>query len=218
MKEHHLPVQRTARYFTLGEITDELREIWFVCHGYGQLARYFLRNFESIADKSRLIVAPEALSRFYLQSTNGRIGATWMTREDRENEIADYLAYLNKLSKTIFEKISRQSVRIILLGFSQGVATISRWHHHGQLNADRLILWAGLIPPEIDLQISSEKFRQTDLHLVLGDADPYAQPEIIREHRSRLADGDVKFTAHSFAGGHIIDGKTLQKIAGTPIP
>ena len=61
MKEHHLPVQRTARFFTLGEITDELREVWFVCHGYGQLARYFLRNFDPIADKSRLIIAPEAL-------------------------------------------------------------------------------------------------------------------------------------------------------------
>ncbi|MEZ4763957.1 MAG: hypothetical protein R3C26_12480 [Calditrichia bacterium] len=42
------------------------------------------------------------MSRFYLQSTNGRIGATWMTREDRENEIADYLAYLNNLSEAIF--------------------------------------------------------------------------------------------------------------------
>ena len=49
-------------------------------------------------------MAPEALSRFYADVTPGRhgptstVGATWMTREDRENEIRDYVAYLDEMT------------------------------------------------------------------------------------------------------------------------
>ena len=42
MQEHHLSVERTARYYTLGSL-DGPRDVWFVCHGYGQLAARFLK-------------------------------------------------------------------------------------------------------------------------------------------------------------------------------
>ncbi len=63
---HSLVVPRTARYYTLGPTHGFPRELWFVCHGYGQLAERFLRQFAPLDDGTRLIVAPEALSRFYL--------------------------------------------------------------------------------------------------------------------------------------------------------
>ncbi len=66
IREHHLPVTRTARYHTLGPESGAPKQLWIVCHGYGQLAARFLRHFEIINDGTRLIVAPEALSRFYL--------------------------------------------------------------------------------------------------------------------------------------------------------
>ncbi|MFW6202332.1 MAG: hypothetical protein ACOC8B_07130, partial [Gemmatimonadota bacterium] len=86
------------------------REIWFVCHGYRQLAGRFVRRFAPLDDGNRLIVAPEALSRFYLDDDGGphgpdaRIGATWMTRADRENEIRDYVDYLDTLYERVFEE------------------------------------------------------------------------------------------------------------------
>ena len=101
--EHHIEVRRTARYYMLGEPSAETRDVWFVCHGYNQLAGDFIREFEPIDDKSRVIVAPEALSRYYIStepkfhSAEAEIGATWMTRADREAEIADYVAYLDDL-------------------------------------------------------------------------------------------------------------------------
>ena len=52
VSEHHLSVARTARYYTLGE--PGATEVWFVCHGYGQLAGRFLRRFEPIADGFRV--------------------------------------------------------------------------------------------------------------------------------------------------------------------
>ena len=78
-----------------------MRELWYVLHGYGQLAAPFLDDFRAIDDGTRLIVAPEALSRFYEGDVQARlhkdakVGASWMTREDRDAEIADYVAYLD---------------------------------------------------------------------------------------------------------------------------
>ena len=64
MDEHHIQVSRTARYFTLGTAGPDTRQLWLVCHGYRQLARRFLRGFRGLDEGSRLIVAPEGLSRF----------------------------------------------------------------------------------------------------------------------------------------------------------
>ncbi len=105
--EHHVAVERSARYHTLGKAHGDVSEVWFVLHGYGQLAGEFIRYFADLDDGSRLIVAPEALNRFYTVSVTSApaaersVGATWMTREDRERDIADYVAYLERLHATV---------------------------------------------------------------------------------------------------------------------
>lgn len=212
MNEHHIMVKRTARYFTLGEFGEQTREVWFVCHGYGQLAEYFIRNFKVLDDGSRLIVAPEALSRFYLNNAFERIGATWMTREDRLNEIHDYVNYLNLLYDEIFSKIDRSQVKVSLLGFSQGTATVCRWVSRGKVRPERLILWAGLIPPELDLEADRNIFENLDLVMVLGSEDEYAKPELIAEQDNRLKTHNIPFHFIGFEGGHVISTGTLKKL------
>jgi hypothetical protein len=69
-----------------------------VLHGYAQLAERFLRWFRPVDDGQTWIVAPEALSRFYLETTlkgshGPAIGATWLTREAREADLADHVDY-----------------------------------------------------------------------------------------------------------------------------
>ena len=124
--EHHIEVRRTARYYTIGEPTKETRDVWIVCHGYGQLARLFVREFADVASAERLVVAPEALLRYYLSTEPGlhsaksKVGATWMTREDRESDIADYVDYLDTLYAEIFSRLRREDVSVTVLGFSQG--------------------------------------------------------------------------------------------------
>ncbi len=127
--EHHITVARTARYFTIGD--PAATEIWFVCHGYGQLAARFLKRFEPITEGARLVVAPEGLSRFYVGSGERRdqpVGATWMTREDRLHEIADYVKYLDAVYADVVGDGPAPG-RVRALGFSQGAATagISRF-------------------------------------------------------------------------------------------
>ena len=96
MEERFIRVERTARFHVLGDIRT-CRELWVVVHGYGQLGRYFLNNFTGM-EEGRCIVAPEGLSRFYLDAEHSRVGATWMTREDRLHEIEDHIAYLDRLT------------------------------------------------------------------------------------------------------------------------
>ncbi len=214
MIEHHISVRRTARFYTLGAPGTHIKEIWFVCHGYGQLANFFLRHFDILDDGTRLIVAPEGLSRAYLENMSGRVGASWMTKEDRENEIADYTAYLNQVYDEILQMVSPAKPKITLLGFSQGTATVCRWFDNGHVRADKLIIWAGLLPPDFNLEIHQQTFQRTKLFMVLGETDEYATPNHTNPQREALAQHRIPYQFLSFNGGHRLDSEILKKIAG----
>lgn len=216
--EHHLTVPRTARYYTLGGELEAPHEVWFACHGYGQLAGRFIRHFAPIAGPARLIVAPEALSRFYHEmprerrGADARIGASWMTREDRLAEIGDHVRYLDQLYATIFEQLDRESVRVVAFGFSQGVATVSRWLAHGTARADRLIAWAGQVPH--DVALSASPIARLPLTLVVGDADEFISADAASGEAERLERAGLAVTLERFAGGHVVEADTLARIAG----
>jgi predicted esterase len=215
MQEHHITIERTARYFTLGEMDNSVKEVWFACHGQGQLASYFLKRFMPLANGERLIVVPEALSRFYLDNLGTRVGAIWMTREDRLSEIRDYVNYLNKLYEKIFEQIDRKRVRVTALGFSQGVATVCRWINAGVTKVDRLILWAGQLPAELEKEGNWEIFQNMEVFLVIGDKDEYADWSLIDEQEAILKRHDLRYRKVTFDGKHEINSDLLQKIAET---
>src|SRR5881628_787775 len=120
MHEHHLSVSRTARYFTLGERSAAVAEVWFACHGYGQLAARFLEKLRVLDDGTRYLVAPEGLSRFYLSEspTERRVGASWMTREDRLVEIADYVQYLDAVHDEVRAGMRSEPVSVHAIGSS----------------------------------------------------------------------------------------------------
>lgn len=219
ISEHHLSVSRTARYATLGAVDASLTQVWFVCHGYGQLGARFLRDFAVLDDGHRLIVAPEGLSRFYVDPEHirgggtPRVGASWMTREDRLSEIADYLVYLDALAAKIFESVDRASVRVAILGFSQGVATACRWAALGAPEPARLILWAGGVPPDLDLDRAGERLNRMDLTLVLGTRDPLVTEAQRVAEEDRLRAAGVAFRVETFDGGHELNAGVLKRLA-----
>lgn len=215
--QHRILVERSARYWTLGETRGGQDEAWIVLHGYGQLARRFLRRFEALAGPSRQLVAPEAMSRFYIGSGQGRhgpdarVGATWMTREDREAEIRDYVGYLEALAASVVEP----GQRVTVLGFSQGVATAWRWVANGSVpGLERLVAWAGTLPPDLDMERAKRAVRGAEVVLVSGERDRTVPPEVTADAASRLEGAGISFRALRYPGGHEIDEATLLRIVG----
>jgi predicted esterase len=209
VQEHRITVSRTARYFTLGRAD---REVWFVLHGYGQLAHRFLRHFEPLDDGTRLVVAPEGLSRFYLTEdpAERRVGATWMTKEDRLAEIDDYVRYLDAVYEDVLRSIDRAQIKVAALGFSQGATTACRWTTLGASKIDRLIVWGGEVPSDVGPP------RAARLTLVYGSRDEYFTPKVVAATEARLREQRVPYDSVPFDGGHEIDADVLKRVALTP--
>ena len=223
VETHHLRVPKTARYYTLGDVGAHVSDVWMVCHGYGQLARPFLASFERLASPTRLIVAPEALSRFYLDrlpppnDQPPRVGATWMTREDRDYEIADQVAYLDALHDLV-RPAAPVAVRLRVLGFSQGVATVARWLALGRARADEVILWAGAFPPDVELGAFARRLGAASVVLVCGSRDELASWAAADSQLQRFAEAGVSARLVSFEGGHRLDDATLDRLAAARQP
>ncbi|GHA72516.1 alpha/beta hydrolase [Pontibacter akesuensis] len=211
MNEHSLTVPRTARYYTLGTPSASIKDLWIVCHGYGQLARYFLRHFSALDNGQTLVVAPEALSRFYLERFSGRIGATWMTKEDRLSEIEDQASYLNLLLREQLQQLP-QDVRITVLGFSQGGATVSRWLATQNVPVHRLILWAASFPEDIDFSSGKAAFANLPVAVVYGMQDEFITPEALANKQQLMHQLGINSQVYTFEGGHSIDAATLALV------
>jgi predicted esterase len=217
VEEHRFRTPRSARFFTLGH-SGSVTDVWFVCHGYGQLARDFLTGFEPIAGSGRLIVAPEALSRFYSGSPDARgpgarVGASWMTREDRLAEIADQIAYLDGLAGDLLPQLSDGAV-IRALGFSQGASAACRWAALGATRLSELIIWAGEIPADIPDPDLGERLAGLALHLVAGTRDRLVPDAIFVHQETRLRRAGLDPRTHRFDGGHRLDSAVLRDLAG----
>jgi predicted esterase len=217
---HHLRVQRTARYYTLGGESPQRRTIWFVLHGYGQLAGEFVRYFGDIATSDTLVVAPEALNRFYTVSVekiparDRPVGATWMTREDRASDIADYVEYLDTLYDDVVGAGSNSTTAINVIGFSQGAATATRWVTHTNRRLDRLILWGGLLPPETEVS-PGRSLRRSRLTIVVGSRDQYVTEAALAGERARLDTAGVPYDVIQFDGGHVVNRGVFPQMLGT---
>lgn len=213
-REHRITVPRTARYYALGGESGA-REVWIVLHGFGQLAERFLQWFAPAASAERLIVAPEALSRYYTDHVARKVGATWMTSEDRLAEIADYVRYLDLVVADVLARAGVvASPRTEIHGFSQGAATASRWVAFGEVRPARLVLWGGGLPPDLDLARHGPALERANLSLVIGDRDEFISEEAVSEQAARLAAAGIRFDLRRFRGGHVIPGPLLEEMAG----
>ena len=212
--EHHLPVSRTARYYTLGAAGPGTRQVWVVCHGYGQLASRFLEKLRVLDDGTRYLVAPEGLSRFYLSEspTERRVGASWMTREDRLAEIEDYVQYLDAVYQDVFGSLDRSQVTVHALGFSQGAATVSRWTGLGRAKVDRVTLWGGEFPPDLDLALATvaDRLRAARLSLVYGRADQFITSKVVAGITERLQAHEIPIREIPFDGAHELNDSVLK--------
>lgn len=201
--ENQFEFKKTFRYET-NECTDPKR-ILYVLHGYGQLAKFFIRKFSSI-DAQTLIVAPEGMHRFYLSGSSGRVGASWMTKEAREDDILDNIEWLNALHDEIISK--HGDLETHMIGFSQGGATAARWQKNGKVNFRSLALWACVFPPDLD--INELESSETPSFFLIGSEDEFysmeKQDELERFYES------IGYQVMRYEGKHDIHSETLSDL------
>lgn len=213
--EHNTSFSFQGRYFTEGD-RQKAASVWVVLHGYGQLARYFIRKFDVLQEHSAYVIAPEALSHFYLEdvstritSGNTRVGGSWMTRENRLTDIINYLAFLDSIYERELKGID---LPITVLGFSQGAATASRWVLEGRVDFQRLILWAGIFPPDIDFSQGKKILERKDTIMVYGKDDPFINDNRFVEMNMLAEKLSVTPKIIRFDGGHDINSNALRSL------
>ncbi|MCH2231088.1 MAG: hypothetical protein MK105_12155 [Crocinitomicaceae bacterium] len=193
---------KTYRYEILNDL-PEATTVLYVLHGYGQLAKYFIKKFTKI-DTDILVVAPEGMHRFYRKGNSGRVGASWMTREIRQVDIDDNMVWLTELDNLISKKhpINKR----IVLGFSQGGSTAARWYLNGNTKFDSLIVWGSDFPSEEENVLERVK-NDLNNHFVVGTQDEFFDEDrrnaLISYYKS------IGFKISTYIGPHDIDVQTL---------
>lgn len=110
-------------------------------HGYGQTAEIMLGDLEQIPGSDAwTLVSIQALNRFY--GRNEEPAGNWMTRQDREEAIADNILYVQRVMALFPERS-----RLVFVGFSQGVAMA--WRAAVNIACDGVISLSGDVPPDI---------------------------------------------------------------------
>jgi len=211
MHHHTISIKRSAHYYSLGTPGPHIKQFWIVCHGYAQLADEFLENFRLLENDQTLVVAPEGLNHFYRKGFDGPVGANWMTRHQRRSEIEDYANYLQDIYDHYLPQLP-SDVRIVLLGFSQGTATVCRWMLEKLPRFHDLLLWAGLPPEDLNYAAHRKYLSDKKLYLLYGTHDPFLTPDrmnIVQEIEDK---NGIDFGERSFEGGHEILPDTLREL------
>lgn len=203
IEENHFNIERQLRYYTFGN--KQSKKLLVVLHGYGQLAKFFIRKFSDLQNDF-LIIAPEGVHRFYLSGSSGRVGASWMTKEDRIHDINANNRMLNSL--VTFLQKNNACTEVYVLGFSQGGATAARFCSETKLNITELILWACVFPP--DLEVKMDQLINCKKTFVLGQNDEYFRGE--EKEKTVKYYEELGFKTKLFQGTHDIDSSTLKTL------
>lgn len=207
MKEIFIKTQKTARVFSENSENKEAEEVVIALHGYAQLASFFIKKFSFLKETNTAIYAPEGLSKFYWKGMKGIVVASWMTKEDRANEIIDQHFFLNSVLEQI--KQDHPKARITVLGFSQGSATACRWIAQCDIIIDRLIIWAGDIPEDVVL---SKVIQKTPIQFVIGDQDEFIPLDLAKERISFYHENGIDVKPIYYKGEHKIYPEILKNL------
>jgi len=190
----------TNSYTTLNELSSATKHIWVVFHGIGYLSKYFVKYFENLPPTENYIIAPQAPSKYYLKDAYKYVGASWLTKENTEQDIDNVLNYLDAV---MAQEVIPSNSRLIVLGFSQGVSIALRWVAKRRIMCDQLVLYAGGVPKELHAQDFNFLEEKTKVSFIAGKNDVYLTQERTAQEKSKietLFNGKAHYTF--FDGGH----------------
>ncbi len=204
-----ISVPQVMRFYSSGQPFPDAGHVWICLHGYGQLAQYFMQKFRPIEGRVHLVF-PEAMHRFYLKGNGGRVGASWMTKEERLTDISNQADYLDALYRKV---IGSEKRKVSVIGFSQGAATAARWVFGTRNPIDNLVLWSSAFPPDLSDVISAEENTSVSVYQLIGIEDPYLTGTADEINSGIELPIGIQSELITFDGGHDIRSPELELIA-----
>jgi predicted esterase len=199
---HTIEARTHGRYIV--DAREQAAPLLVGFHGHAESAEIMLDNLRAISASAKAtadkvawsLLSVQALHRFYTK--RGDVVATWMTKQDRELEIADNTAYVwSVIARVRSEYPVRRPV--VFAGFSQGVAMAYRAAAAGE--CDGLIVLAGDVPPDVAPRARS----LPPILLGRGKADEWYTEQKAAADRDVLGAAGVDLTEHVFDAGHVWD-------------
>lgn len=206
-----IELRLSATYETYGLFSEKTETIVFAFHGYGQLAKYFIRHLDILNPETAYVVAPQGLSKFYLAG-HKRVGASWMTKEDREIDLANQLHYVQRVFEAETKNLDLSRVKLIVLGFSQGVATAARWLQKNQIPFDTFIAYAGTLAYELKAADFDFAKAEAKVFALLGDEDQFYKGESVPKFKQAFLDVFPNGNFQMFEGKHEMKREVLEKL------
>lgn len=172
-------------------------------HGYGQSGEDMMADLRLIPGAEAWTrVSIQALNRFYTRG-DSRVVASWMTREDREQAIADNIAYVNSAITHASTRAQQHASTpaLVFVGFSQGVAMAYRAALSGARPATGVIALAGDIPPELKTDAATAQPWPKVL-IGVGHLEQWYSADKVAGDQEFLTRRGVEHTIVKFKGGH----------------
>ena len=197
MIERTIAAATHGRYLVEPPASDGAAPLLFGFHGYAEGADAQLERMRAIPGAERWrLVAIQGLHRFY-QRRDNQVVASWMTRQHRELAIADNLAYV----AAVMGEVAREfpAPRVVLTGFSQGVAMTFRAAAASSAPIDGVIAVGGDVPPELDAHALS---RIRAALVCRGVEDPFYRGDTFDSDVRRLREAGAAVRPLQYPGGH----------------
>lgn len=207
-----ISIPKTHKYSQLGEFSEKTNTVWIVLHGYGMLSEYFIKKFECILNEKTVVIAPEGSNRFYLNNNYSRVGASWMTKVDKEKDIEDNISFIETLYTKIVDDIGHNNFKLKTLGFSQGGATLVRWIMSNSIKVDSLILWGSDIPQDSLTNQNKSRWSSINIKIVIGKKDEYISDENKKKVIDAVNAYGLSYKLIEYDGPHKIIESELIKL------
>lgn len=193
---------RTHGRYLVRPPAGEARGILVGFHGYMQDAAECLADLDSIPGlEGWARVAIDALHAFYARSSgSGRVVRGWMTRDLREQSIADNVLYVRGVLDAVRPRFGWR-LPVAVLGFSQGASMAWRAAVLGGHEIAAAVALGGDVPPELGGLPEPTPFPARAL-LARGEADEWYTEERMDGDRRLLEARGVEVELLRFEGGH----------------
>ncbi|WP_425075349.1 alpha/beta hydrolase [Psychroserpens sp. S379A] len=198
----------TNSYSTLNTLSQNTKNVWFVCHGMGFLSRYFIQYFKGLHPEENYIIAPQAQSKYYQTPKFKHVGASWLTKENTLIETENVMNYFD----AVFEKETiPKDKHLIVLGYSQGVSVAMRYLAKRKLQCNQLVLHSGGIPKELTPE--HFEFLNAKVSLIYGTQDEFLNEERItyETERAQSLFGN-NLTILPFEGKHVVNVELINSL------